>query len=104
MNLTRFQIDKLKNFQRARGCNQTFLGFMWSTRAGLLPLVLFIPVTWWFAPDPFTKCLVTGFCIGVLLAICALAVHATRWWPVLSQVLDWKKVEELIRNSNEGCS
>jgi hypothetical protein len=28
MNLTRFQIDKLKNFQRARGCNQTFLGFM----------------------------------------------------------------------------
>jgi hypothetical protein len=42
-----------------------------------------------------------GICIGAAARDLGLAIRQKRYWPVLSQLLDWNKVEEIVGKSKE---
>ena len=73
------------------------LNLMWSSKVELVIILLLIPIGYWIAPYDWMRWFIIGFGVGGVWAICAMAIARTRMWPVMSQIVNWDKVEELAR-------
>jgi len=97
MDLTKQQLTFLRTFRKNRLREPTVLNLMWSSKFELLIVLLAMPVGYWIAPHEWMRWLIVGFGAGAVWGICALAIARTRMWPVMSQIVNWDKVEELTR-------
>ncbi len=104
MKLTRLQYKALKIFWRYHAAGQTvgqILRTCW--RQWLLLAMMGVLVFFVFFPgSPTIGCLLLGLCIGAFLRDIGYYQVSVRIWPVSQQIIDWKRVAEMIESHEKG--
>ena len=95
MNLTKQQRTVLRALRQNRQRHPTVLSQMWSTKFELLTIALAMPAGYWMAPYDWMRWLVIGFSAGCIWGIYCFALSRVRFWPVMSQIVNWDRVEAL---------
>jgi hypothetical protein len=97
MNLTKQQLTFLRNLQKSRQREPTALSLVWSAKFELLIVLLLMSVWYWIAPYDWMRWLIIGFGAGGVWGATAFALARMRFWPVMSQIVNWDKVDELTQ-------
>jgi hypothetical protein len=101
MNLTNLQRVNLKILRKNRQHKPTVLLQFWSFKFELLTMACLTLLGYSIAPYEWMRCLLPGFFAGFLWAIFGVALGKVRFWPVMSEIVNWAKVEELIAETED---
>lgn len=100
MTLTPLQRAILKQYQQFRERPPT-AGRLFALSAGgyfVLLMALAVLAAFWVALGQWNQpWIIAAFAIGFALRDYQLNRMSVRFWPALAEVLDWKKVDELVR-------
>lgn len=98
MKLTAFQRRCLESYVYLRGKSPTLLQVLSFRPRGWLPFfgiaVISILI---FCVDPFWGMFMIGMTVGAVLRIISQARFTVMGWPAIERVLDWNRVEEVLR-------
>jgi hypothetical protein len=101
MRLTRSDLARLSGFQRAGEKAPTALYGLWRIKRPLLTIgflavvVSLIPVAL-----PY-RTLALGFTVGPMFSLCAFTCILPWLWPLTRKVLNWDKIEELLKEHDK---
>ena len=113
MKLTKAELARLKKIKYYREHPPTdsllMLREVWKIKAKIIPLVLLIVVLSLlpfliFPPTPGRYILVGfgfGALCGVFLCVIVWMRMVARQWPLSREILDWEKVEELLKEQEQ---
>lgn len=104
MNLTKQQLTFLRTLQKNRLREPTLLSLIWSAKFELVIILLAIPVGYWIAPYDWMRWFIVGFAAGGVWGVYALALARARFWPVMSQIVNWNTVEALIIQKSDHAA
>ena len=97
MILTKFDVTRLRNFQRAREHAPSALAGLWRVKTLLLALIVVVFIGYWVSPQPPMAYFILGFGAGILCCVCIIAFILPRFWPLTREILNWDRVAELIK-------
>jgi hypothetical protein len=105
MKLTKHELTRLGNFQRARECAPTMLGVLWRVNVIVLALIAVSLIGYfvadWLTPWPWAAYLILGFGAGALWSIGVIAYIVPQFWPLTREVLNWERIEQLIKEQED---
>lgn len=103
MKLTLFQKRCLESYLYMRGKPPTLLRVLSFRPIGWLPFLgIGVASILIFFVDPYFGMFMIGLTLGAVLRIIAHARMSVMGWPVNEQVLDWGRVESLLRE--DACT
>ncbi|HET7624489.1 MAG TPA: hypothetical protein VFM25_04430 [Verrucomicrobiae bacterium] len=108
MYLTRHEIIVLKRFQKHRDTVPTFIGMLRSSRpwswiiftiyiAFLLLVIISDPSAWY-------GWLMLGFMSGIFYMLFKHMLRSLELWRLTREIIDWKRVDELIRENESHAA
>jgi hypothetical protein len=105
MKLTTVQLAYLKNCRTGRGTLPTVPDLLWKAKRAWIPSIPFAAVGIWLVVSSSDALgwLMIAFAWGLMFAsfVVARRVHSTM--PVFQEIVDWGRVDTLIKE-NEGSS
>jgi len=104
MKLTKLDLARLKNFRRARERAPTPLRGLWRVRWYLLILGILAVVSFWIPVPPVFHYFVIGFITGGLFCLCVMSFLIPRLWPLTREVLNWDRIEQLIKEHDDKAA
>jgi hypothetical protein len=105
MKLTKFDLVRLRNFQRARECAPTPRYGLWRVKWHILILCI-IAAIGFFLPPRFSMfgCFILGLCAGGMISIVTFAFILPRFWPLTREILNWDRIAELIKEQDDHAA
>ena len=97
MILTKFDVTRLRNYQRAREQAPSPLAGLWRVKMLLLTLIIVVFIGYWISPLPALAYFILGLGAGVVFSVCAIACILPRFWPLTREILNWDRIAELIK-------
>jgi hypothetical protein len=104
MNLTKHQLTFLSTLRKNRLREPTVLSLVWDAKFELLIVLLLMSVGYWIAPYDWMRWFIVGCGAGGVWGVYALAFARARMWPVMSQIVNWDKVEELTGEKRDHAA
>ena len=99
MRLTRFQRKTLENYRRFHDTPPSFgrmIMLAWRGLALLIVYFMFLTFISFYAEISSVGFICIGMCVGALSRDLGLFRRYVELWPVLSQVFNWPKINELL--------
>ena len=103
MKLTKRELARLRNFQRARERAPTAIYGLWRVKWLILILSVLAIVVFLIPVRLPYKCFLFGFTVGGLYSVCVFAFILPRFWPLTREVLNWDRVEELLKEHDKSA-
>ena len=97
MKLTKPDLNRLRNFKRAKERPPTAITALWRVKPLWLAIILLSVLGYWISPSKPVAYFTVGLGAGGLVCTCAIAFILPRFWPLTREILNWEKVEDLIR-------
>jgi hypothetical protein len=97
MKLTKFELARLRSFQRARERPPTALAGLWRVKWLLLAIIALVGLAFWLCPWPSARYFILGFGVGGLWCACVVAFIVPAFWPLTREVLNWERIEQLLK-------
>jgi hypothetical protein len=105
MNLTAFQKRCLESYLYLRGTSPTILRVLSFKPRGWLPFLgIAVASVLSFAVSPLLGTFMAGLTLGAVLRILAYARFTVMGWPVIEQVLDWDRIEDLLHADGHSAA
>ena len=104
MKLTKHDLTRLKNFQRAKERAPTATNALWRVKPLWLAIIVLSILGYWISPSPPAGCFVLGLGAGGLVSAFGIAFIVARFWPLTREILNWEKIEQLIREHDAKSS
>jgi hypothetical protein len=101
MKLTKLDLARLRSYQRARERAPTVFHGVWHAKWQIFILGILAVVACLIPGPPSIKYFVLGFTTGGLYCACVFGVIFQRFWPLTREVLNWEKVEQLLKEHDE---
>jgi polyferredoxin len=97
MKLTKLELTRLRNFQRARERPPKAVAGLWRVKWLLLAIIALILIAYWLSPWPSAARFILGFGVGALWCVCVIAFILPRLWPLTREILNWERIDQLIK-------
>jgi hypothetical protein len=102
MKLTKSELNRLRNFQRARERAPTALYGLWRVKWHILTLSILFAIGFLLPESPIFSYFILGLGGGVLLCLCIVAFILPRFWPLTREIMDWDRVAQLLKEHDDN--
>jgi hypothetical protein len=102
MKLTAFQKRCLESYVYLRGKRPTLMQVLGFRAQGWLPVLGIVVIsTLVFCVNPLWGMFMIGLVLGAVFRIIGTGRFTVMAWPLIEQVLDWDRVESLLREDTQ---
>ena len=101
MKLSKSELKRLRTFQLAKECPPTTLHTLWRLRMLWLVMSILTLIAYWISPSRPLACFIVGFGSGGLWCIWIFALILPRLWRLTREILNWNRIEELIKEHDD---
>jgi hypothetical protein len=103
MKLTKLDLNRLRNSKRARERPPKATIAMWRLKPLWLAIIAITVLGYWTSPSRPLAYFVAGLGAGGLFCACVFAFILQRFWPLTREILNWDRIDELIKeHDGEG--
>jgi hypothetical protein len=97
MKLTKYELTRLRNFQRAREHPPEALAVLSRVKWLLLAIIVLVSIAYWFLTWRWAAYFILGLGVGCLWCVCVIAFILPRLWPLTREILNWERIDQLIK-------
>lgn len=90
-----------QEYRRSGVSVATMYRYAWKSLAFLFAYILLVAIVMLVMGLPWVAALIGGMALGALFRDVAYIRQAFRLWPLLSQIINWDRITELLEQDNQ---